>query len=97
MMTPEQQIKHLEARLNGYATEITKLEGQSKYADTKLRETYEHEINDLRQRRRRIEQQLANARLKKAESWSDENLGAGIMEALDEIGQRLNRLLAKVK
>ena len=96
-MTPEQQIKNLEGRLNNYATEITKLEGQLKYADSKLRETYQQEINDIRKRRRRVEEQLAEARLKEAESWSDENLGAGIMEALDEIGQRLNRLLSRVK
>ena len=96
-MTPERQIKQLEARLNDYAIEITKLEGQLKYADTKLRETYQHEINDLQQSRRRAGEQLAEARLREAESWSDENLGAGIMEALDEIGQKLSRLLSKMK
>ena len=96
-MTPEQQIKHLENRLNDYGSEITKLEGKLKYADAKLRETYQNEIDDLRQRRHRVEGQLAQARLNKAESWSDENLGAGIAEALDEIGQRLSRLFSKVK
>ncbi len=96
-MTPEQQIKHLEGRLNKYTTEITKLEGQLKYADAKLGETYQHEISDLRQRRRKVEERLAEARLKEAESWSDENFGAGIMEALDEIGERLSRLLSRVK
>ena len=96
-MTPEQQMKNLEARLSDFATEISKLEGQLKYADSKLRETYQQEINELRQRRRRVEERLAEARLKKAESWSEENLGAGIMEAVDEIGQRLSRLLSRVK
>ena len=72
------------------------LEAELGRADAKLRQDLGLELLALRRRFRRAEQHLGRARLEAAESWTEDDLGTGILAICDALGRRIDGLFTRL-
>jgi chromosome segregation ATPase len=96
-MTRQDQMNELEERLAQWNARIRQLESDRSHADAMGRRAFDAELVTLKEHADSVDGQLAQLRLSKAESWEDETLLTGINRAMDEIGQRLDRLFRGVE
>lgn len=92
----EKAIQRLETQLNGWEHRIEELEAELDRIGPRTRSRYFRDVQELKERRDAAKSRLSQLRLKKAESWEEEDLQAGLIRVFDDIGCRVNRLVSKV-
>lgn len=95
-MNHETEIHRLENLLARYRARIEVLQHEAARADSKLREDLARELAEIHKRQRHAEEQLAHARLQRAESWEEEDFAAGLMAIFDDLGRRIDGLFGRM-
>jgi chromosome segregation ATPase len=96
-MKVDQHIEQLEGRLAAFDDQIKEMEGKIDDANSKLKEDLALDLNHIKKKRHHAEEQLAQLRLNKAESWADEEFRSGMFAVFDDIGRRLGGLFTRHK
>lgn len=94
-MTLEQDIERFERWLADFDAKIADLQQQVERAQGYRRQGLQGELDKLKTRRHRAEEHLAEMKLMDAESWARKDLRSGIFAVFDDIGQRLDHLMAR--
>ncbi len=92
----EERIRQLETRLAGWENRIDELEEELARSEAAIRNRYFRDLQDLKEKRDAARNRIAELRLRRAESWEDDDLQAGIIRVFDDIGSRINRLFSNV-
>lgn len=88
------EIQTMENRLSQWANKMDELSRDIERANPRLKETYQAEIRELERKRFEAERHLAELRIAEAESYEKEDLQAAVFSIFDDIGRRLDRLMA---
>jgi hypothetical protein len=89
------EIRILERRFNELTKVISDVEHAMQHADPKLRKTYSARLTSILQRRRTVQDRLAELRLKKALAWEESDVATGLERVIDRLSQGLERLTAR--
>lgn len=90
------EIQRLENLLARYGARIEVLEDEIAGADAKLREDLQRAMAEIHKRQRHAESNLSQARLQHAESWEEEDFGAGLIAIFDDLGRRIDGLFGRI-
>ncbi|MDZ7753136.1 MAG: hypothetical protein U5S82_16115 [Gammaproteobacteria bacterium] len=96
MNTLHQDTQRFEAWLADFDTRIQDLRHQVAAAQGYRQKGLQEELDKLLARRRKADEHMAQLRLADAESWSRNDFRTSIFAVFDDIGERLNRLMARV-
>lgn len=92
----EEAIRRLENQLDGWDDRIHQLENELERFGPRTRSRYFRDIQELKERRDAVKNRINLLKIRRAESWEEEDLQAGILRVFDDIGIRVNRLVSRV-
>ena len=87
----------LEDKLAEWDARIGQLRAMMNQGDYSLRACCKQELDMLAEKRHQAEAAVSELRLREAESWEEENFRTGLLDIFDEIGNRLNRLVTRMR
>jgi len=90
-------ILFLEDKLAEWDARIGQLRAMMNQGDYSLRACCKQELDMLAEKRHQAEAAVSELRLREAESWEEENFRTGLLDIFDEIGNRLNRLVTRMR
>ncbi|MFZ7110071.1 MAG: coiled coil domain-containing protein [Desulfatiglandales bacterium] len=88
-------VKKLKAKMDEWNAEIDKIEAQADQAEAEAKIEYYRQVEDLRAKRRDVEDKMAE--LQKAGDGAWEDLKAGIESAWDSLGNALKSAASRFK
>ena len=88
-------IRILERRLSELNADISNIESEMDRADAKLRNTYGERLKSIQERRRGVQERLAELRLQKALAWEQNEFVTGVERVLDRIGRGQDRMTTR--
>ncbi len=91
----EKAIQRLENQLRDWEHRIDELEVELERSGALTCGRCFRDVQELKERRDAAQNRLLRLRRRQVQSWEEEDLQAGIVRVLDDIGCRLNRLLAQ--
>ena len=91
MITRDEYVQKLKTQLDQWNSEITKWEGKTKSAQTKMKADYEKQLSTFRSRRDEAMQQLRQVQAASGEAWMD------LMRGADDAWARLREAFTKAR
>ncbi len=96
MNTLHQDTQRFEAWLADFDNKIEELRRQVAAAGGYRKKGLQDELDKLLARRHKADEHMAELRLADAEAWARDDLRTSIFAVFDDIGERLDRLMARV-
>ena len=93
--TKEAYVQKLNAKMDEWNAEIHKLEAKADQAEAEAKIEYEKQLEDLRAKRKDLEDKIENLQQAGEIAWED--LKAGIESAWDSLGNAVNSAVSRFK
>lgn len=88
-------VQKLKAKMNEWNAEIDKIEAKADQADAESKIEYEKQVEDLRAKRKEVEDKMAELQQAGEGAWED--LKKGIESAWDSLGNALKSATSRFK
>jgi len=93
--TRDAYVQKLKAKMDEWNAEIDRIEAKADQADAESKIEYEKQLEDLRAKRRDLEEKIAKLQQAGDDAWED--LKAGIDSAWDALGNALKSAASRFK